>query len=163
MRCLAATAARPWPRPGLPAILWSGWTKTLIFIVVAPMVGMFVGLATMTATFWIFRRTSPARVDQLFRRLQLLSAALFSLMHGANDAQKTMGIITGVLFTAGYISDVRRAVLGRARRAPGHRPRHALGRLAHRPDDGHEDHEAGAGRRVRRGDGCGGGDPHRHA
>ncbi|AMY09832.1 Low-affinity inorganic phosphate transporter 1 [Luteitalea pratensis] len=91
-------------KAGLPAILWSGWTKTLVFIVVAPLVGMFVGLATMTATFWIFRRTSPARVDQLFRKLQLLSAALFSLMHGANDAQKTMGIITGVLFTAGYIS-----------------------------------------------------------
>ena len=91
-------------KSGLPAILWSGWTKTLVFIVVAPMVGLFVGLATMTATFWIFRKTSPARVDQLFRKLQLLSAALFSLMHGANDAQKTMGIITGVLFTAGYIS-----------------------------------------------------------
>jgi PiT family inorganic phosphate transporter len=91
-------------KAGLAAILWSGWTKTIVFIVVAPMVGLFVGLATMTATFWIFRRTSPARVDQLFRRLQLLSAALFSLMHGANDAQKTMGIITGVLFTAGYIS-----------------------------------------------------------
>ena len=57
----------------------------------------------MTATFWIFRRMPPARVDQLFRRLQLLSAAGFSLMHGANDAQKTMGIIAGVLFTAGYI------------------------------------------------------------
>ncbi|BCS32921.1 inorganic phosphate transporter [Luteitalea sp. TBR-22] len=91
-------------KAGLPAIIWSGWTKTLIFIVIAPTVGLMVGLGTMTATFWIFRRTAPARVDALFRRLQLLSAALFSLMHGANDAQKTMGIITGVLFTAGYIS-----------------------------------------------------------
>jgi PiT family inorganic phosphate transporter len=90
-------------KAGLPAIIWSGWTKTLVFIVVAPMVGMFVGLATMTATFWLFRRTAPAKVDHLFRKLQLLSAALFSLMHGANDAQKTMGIIAGVLFTAGYI------------------------------------------------------------
>lgn len=90
-------------KAGLPAIIWSGWTKTLIFIVVAPLVGMAVGLTTMTATFWLFRKTAPARVDNLFRRLQLLSAALFSLMHGANDAQKTMGIITGVLFTAGYI------------------------------------------------------------
>ena len=90
-------------KAGFAAIIWSGWTKTLIFIVVAPVVGMFVGLATMTATFWIFRKTAPARVDLLFRRLQLLSAALFSLMHGANDAQKTMGIITGVLVTAGYL------------------------------------------------------------
>jgi len=92
-------------KAGLPAIIWSGWTKTLIFIVVAPMVGMFVGLATMTATVWVFRGTGPAKVDHLFRRLQLVSAALFSLMHGANDAQKTMGIIAGVLFTAGYIQE----------------------------------------------------------
>ncbi len=90
-------------KAGLPAIIWSGWAKTLIFIVVAPVVGLCVGLATMTATFWLFRRSAPARVDMLFRRLQLLSAALFSLMHGANDAQKTMGIITGVLVTAGYL------------------------------------------------------------
>jgi PiT family inorganic phosphate transporter len=90
-------------KAGLPAIIWSGWTKTLIFIVVAPTVGLLVGLGTMTATFWLFRKTAPARVDALFRRLQLLSAALFSLMHGANDAQKTMGIITGVLVTAGYL------------------------------------------------------------
>jgi len=90
-------------KAGLPAILWSGWTKTLVFIVVAPMVGLGIGLATMTATFWIFRKSAPARVDMLFRRLQLLSAAMFSLMHGANDAQKTMGIITGVLVTAGYL------------------------------------------------------------
>jgi PiT family inorganic phosphate transporter len=90
-------------KAGLSALIWSGWTKTLVFIVVAPLVGLVVGLTTMTATFWTFRRTAPGRVDWLFRRLQLLSAALFSLMHGANDAQKTMGIITGVLFTAGYL------------------------------------------------------------
>jgi PiT family inorganic phosphate transporter len=90
-------------KAGFAAILWSGWTKTLVFIVVAPLIGLLIGLFTMTATFWIFRKASPARVDALFRRLQLLSAALFSLMHGANDAQKTMGIITGVLVTAGYL------------------------------------------------------------
>lgn len=90
-------------KAGFAAILWSGWTKTLIFIVVAPLIGLAVGLFTMTSTFWIFRKAAPARVDSLFRRLQLLSAALFSLMHGANDAQKTMGIITGVLVTGGYL------------------------------------------------------------
>src|SRR4026209_1874489 len=58
----------------------------------------------MVALFWIFRQTTPARVDRWFRRLQLVSAAAFSLMHGANDAQKTMGIIAGVLFTAGYLA-----------------------------------------------------------
>jgi PiT family inorganic phosphate transporter len=90
-------------KAGLAAVIWAGWTKTLIFIVVAPLVGMTIGLLTMTSTFWLFQKTAPGRVDSLFRRLQLLSAGLFSLMHGANDAQKTMGIITGVLFTAGYL------------------------------------------------------------
>ena len=92
----------------------------------------------MTAIFWIFRRTPPARVDRWFRRLQLVSAAAFSLMHGANDAQKTMGIIAGVLFTAGYQS--RRSTIPFwvvHRRARGDRPRHAVGRLAHHPHDGH--------------------------
>ena len=84
-------------------IILSGWTKTLIFIVLSPMIGLFAGLTLMTATLWIFRRAIPLRVDKLFRRLQLVSAALFSLSHGANDAQKTMGIITGVLVTAGYL------------------------------------------------------------
>jgi PiT family inorganic phosphate transporter len=91
-------------KAGFGAIIASGWTKTLIFIVVAPMVGLTVGLLLMTSIFWIFRHTSPTRVDRWFRRLQLTSAAAFSLMHGANDAQKTMGIITGALFTGGYIA-----------------------------------------------------------
>lgn len=84
-------------------IIPSGWTKTLIFIVVSPLIGLAGGLSLMTATFWVFRKFAPQRVDKWFRRLQLVSAALFSLSHGANDAQKTMGIIAGVLFTAGYI------------------------------------------------------------
>jgi PiT family inorganic phosphate transporter len=89
---------------GFGAIIPSGWTKTLIFIVVAPSIGLAVGLLTMTALYWIFRRTPPGRVDGWFRRLQLVSAAAYSLMHGANDAQKTMGIITGVLVTGGFLS-----------------------------------------------------------
>ncbi len=88
----------------LSVIIPSGWTKTLIFIVVSPLIGMLAGLTLMTATLWIFRAFVPQRVDKWFRRLQLVSAALFSLSHGTNDAQKTMGIIAGVLFTAGYIS-----------------------------------------------------------
>jgi inorganic phosphate transporter, PiT family len=90
-------------KAGFGAVIWSGWTKTLVFIVVAPALGLIVGLGMMTATYWVFRHASPARVDKLFRRMQLLSAAAFSLMHGANDAQKTMGIIAGALFTAGYL------------------------------------------------------------
>lgn len=87
----------------LSVIIPSGWTKTLIFIIVSPLLGMLAGLLLMTATFWAFRRSTPKRVDKWFRRLQLVSAALFSLSHGTNDAQKTMGIIAGVLLTAGYI------------------------------------------------------------
>src|SRR5687768_7422826 len=91
-------------KAGFGAIIASGWTKTLIFIVVAPMIGLVVGLILMTSIFWIFRDTTPKRVDRWFRRMQLASAAAFSLMHGANDAQKTMGIITGALVTGGYLA-----------------------------------------------------------
>ena len=80
-----------------------GWAKTLSFVVISPAVGLASGLLLMVAIYWLFQRTPPARVDHWFRRLQLVSAALFSLNHGANDAQKTMGIITTVLVTAGYL------------------------------------------------------------
>src|SRR3954470_9204842 len=90
-------------KAGFAAIIPSGWTKTLIFIVLSPVIGLIAGLTLMTAILWIFRWTPPSRVDRWFRRLQLISAAFFSLTHGANDAQKTMGIVAGVLFAAGYI------------------------------------------------------------
>ena len=90
-------------KAGWAAIVPSGWTKTIIFIFLSPLIGLVAGLLLMTAIFWIFRWTPPSRVDRWFRRLQLLSAAFFSLNHGANDAQKTMGIIAGVLYAAGYI------------------------------------------------------------
>lgn len=90
---------------GTGAILWSGWTKTLIFIVVAPTLGMTLGLILMIATTWAVRRLTPGKVDHVFRRLQFVSAAVYSLGHGTNDAQKTMGIIAGVLLTSGYIKE----------------------------------------------------------
>ncbi|MBI2213511.1 MAG: inorganic phosphate transporter, partial [Acidobacteria bacterium] len=90
-------------KAGFGAIVTSGWTKTLIFIVLSPLIGLVLGLGLMFIILWLFHRTSPGRVNYWFRKLQLVSAALFSLNHGANDAQKTMGIITGVLLTAGYI------------------------------------------------------------
>jgi PiT family inorganic phosphate transporter len=90
-------------KAGWVAVVPTGWTKTLLFIVLSPLIGMVLGLLLMTAILWIFRWTPPSRVDRWFRRLQLVSAAFFSLNHGANDAQKTMGIIAGVLFAAGYI------------------------------------------------------------
>jgi inorganic phosphate transporter, PiT family len=74
-----------------------GWIKTLSFIFISPLVGMLLGLTFMTILFWICRNKAPDRVDKVFRRLQLLSAAFFSLGHGGNDAQKTMGVIAAVL------------------------------------------------------------------
>ncbi len=90
-------------KAGMGVIIASGWTKTLVFIVVSPMIGLVAGLLLMTAIYWLFHGTAPTRVDNSFRRLQLLSAAFFSLTHGGNDAQKTLGIIAQVLFTAHYI------------------------------------------------------------
>jgi inorganic phosphate transporter, PiT family len=90
-------------KAGFGAIIPAGWTKTLIFMVLAPAIGLGVGLCVMTTIYWVCRNAVPSRVERWFRRLQLVSAACFSLMHGANDAQKTMGIIAGVLFTAGYL------------------------------------------------------------
>ena len=90
-------------KAGVSAIIFSGWTKTLIFIFLSPIIGLAAGLSLMTAIYWIFRGFPPSRVDKWFRRLQLVSAAFFSLNHGANDAQKTMGIITTILLAAGYI------------------------------------------------------------
>src|SRR3989454_12077892 len=92
---------------GWHVIIPSGWTKTLLFIVLSPVIGMMLGLFFMTMIQWLFRDTAPSRVDRYFRRLQLVSAALFSLGHGTNDAQKTMGIIAGVLYKTGYLTSFR--------------------------------------------------------
>jgi PiT family inorganic phosphate transporter len=91
-------------KAGFAAIIVSGWTKTIIFIVVAPLIGLMVGLLLMSGIYWTFKDTPPTRVARGFRFMQLFSAAAYSLMHGANDAQKTMGIITGALVTGGYLS-----------------------------------------------------------
>ncbi len=92
---------------GFKAIVFAGWAKTLIFIVVAPILGMALAYLLMIIVYWSFRKSTPYSMDLWFRRLQLLSAALFSYAHGANDAQKTMGIIAGVLVAAGYLDRFR--------------------------------------------------------
>jgi PiT family inorganic phosphate transporter len=89
---------------GMVALIPSGWTKTLIFIVLAPGLGFALGYILMIAVYWICRNTAPSRVDQYFRKLQLVSAAAYSLGHGGNDAQKTMGIIAGALYAGGFLS-----------------------------------------------------------
>jgi inorganic phosphate transporter, PiT family len=92
-------------KAGWASLIAAGWTKTLVFIVLSPVIGMSLALIISVVTQWIFRNFRPARVDRWFRRLQLISAAAYSLGHGTNDAQKTMGIIAGVLFTAGYLQE----------------------------------------------------------
>ena len=81
-----------------------GWIKTVIFIVASPLIGLTLGFFSMVAVHWIFRRIAPSRVDRIFRRGQLFSAAAYSLGHGGNDAQKTMGIITAVLVAGGLMT-----------------------------------------------------------
>ena len=88
---------------GPRAILMPGLTKTAAFIVVAPFMGMFLAWSITIATSWLLRNAAPGPVDRLFRRLQLISAAAYSLGHGGNDAQKTMGVISLLLFTTGTI------------------------------------------------------------
>ncbi|HKI24686.1 MAG TPA: inorganic phosphate transporter [Candidatus Sulfotelmatobacter sp.] len=85
-------------------IITAGWYKTLVFIVIAPVIGLVLAFLFMTAVFWILRSKPPQRIDAWFRRLQLLSAAAYSLGHGGNDAQKTMGIVASALFSAKILS-----------------------------------------------------------
>jgi PiT family inorganic phosphate transporter len=90
-------------RVGFSSIIWSGWIKTLIFIVVAPMLGMVLGFGMMMLLMWMFHKHPSSKINGVFRKLQLVSAAFYSLGHGANDAQKTMGIITILLINAQLI------------------------------------------------------------
>jgi PiT family inorganic phosphate transporter len=91
-------------RSGFQVIIAEGWYKTLIFIVVAPIMGLVLGFAFMVAVFWLLRNKAPQRIDAWFRKLQLLSAAAYSLGHGGNDAQKTMGIVASALYGAKYMT-----------------------------------------------------------
>ena len=91
-------------RSSLGVIISSGWYKTLLFIVVAPVLGMVLGLVFMTSVYRIFQRRPPRQIDKWFRKAQLFSAACYSLGHGGNDAQKTMGVVAGALYTAGFMS-----------------------------------------------------------
>ena len=86
-------------KAGFGVLVPGGWIKTISFILIAPLLGWLLGSINMVALYWIFRKKNPADVDHLFRKGQLFSAGIYSLGHGTNDAQKTMGIIAGVLFT----------------------------------------------------------------
>ena len=88
---------------GFRALIWGGWTKPVLFILLSPVIGMLVGLLVTVMTTWLVRTQRPRNVDRWFRRLQLVSAAGYSLGHGTNDAQKGMGIITATMVAGGMM------------------------------------------------------------
>ena len=146
-------------KAGFSVIIVSGWVKTLAFIVIAPFLGWVLGSVFIIADFLDVPQQTPTSVDHIFRRGQLVSAGLYSLGHGTNDAQKTMGIIASLLFTVpAYRHLVSHAsgdltipfwivLMAHAAIALGT----LSGRLAHRPHHGQQDHQAGAdGRLCRR-------------
>jgi inorganic phosphate transporter, PiT family len=90
-------------KSGLAALIPGGWTVPILFIFLSPIIGMLIGMAVTILTSWIVRNQRPLKVDRWFRRLQLLSAAGYSLGHGTNDAQKGMGIITAALVAGGLL------------------------------------------------------------
>jgi len=90
-------------KTGPTALVYSGIFKIILFIFISPVVGLCLGLGFGVIVHRFFRRSTPSRVDHIFRKGQLISAAMFSLGHGGNDAQKTMGIIAGLLFSAGLL------------------------------------------------------------
>jgi PiT family inorganic phosphate transporter len=94
-------------RSGLGAIIAEGWYKTLVFIVLAPAIGLFLGFVLKVMTMWIIYKQRPAVVNKWSRVLQIFSAALYSLGHGGNDAQKTMGVITSLLLAGGLIHEFK--------------------------------------------------------
>ena len=94
-----------WAKGGMAVLGTQKILTTAAFIIVSPLVGMLVSGAMTTALAWALRRRTPGKIDMWFRRMQLLSAAAFSISHGGNDAQKTMGIITVLLFSQGYLGD----------------------------------------------------------
>ncbi|MDD5568431.1 MAG: inorganic phosphate transporter [Candidatus Omnitrophica bacterium] len=90
-------------KAGSGSLVWSGIIKTVSFIFISPIVGLILGLFLGILVYWIFSKSVPVKVDHIFRKGQLLSAALYSMGHGGNDAQKTMGIIASLLFSAGFL------------------------------------------------------------
>ncbi|MCX5705691.1 MAG: inorganic phosphate transporter [Candidatus Omnitrophica bacterium] len=92
-------------KAGPRALVWKGIVKTVSFIFISPVAGLLLGLGIGIGVYWIFRKSTPSKVDHIFRKGQLVSAAFYSMGHGGNDAQKTMGIIASLLFSAGLLGD----------------------------------------------------------
>ena len=142
-------------KAGFGVVIVSGWIKIWLFIVLAPILGLVLGNLFMVVDHWICPQEAAPGHQSLVRRMQLVSAALYSLGHGGNDAQKTMGIIASLLFSFRPMKETSTSPSGSSFLPRGHRPGDHVRRLAHRQDHGPEDRQAQARRRVLRGDGCG--------
>ena len=143
-------------KAGFSAVVWWGTLKTVAAIVWSPLLGFMLALFLWLLLAWLLMGSTPLAVDRKFRVLQLCSAALYSIGHGANDAQKTMGIIASLLFANGLLgSRLLRSDLGGPVLPGGDGARHARRWLAHRQDHGIKDHATKAGARVLRRDGRG--------
>lgn len=92
-------------KAGPGSLMWKGILKTVSFIFISPVLGLLLGLGFGILVYWLFRNAAPSQVDHIFRKGQLVSAAFYSMGHGGNDAQKTMGIITSLLFSAGLLGE----------------------------------------------------------
>lgn len=92
-------------KAGTKSLVWKGIAKTVAFIFISPVLGLVLGLGFGILVYWVFRKSTPSKVDHVFRKGQLVSAAFYSIGHGGNDAQKTMGIIASLLFSAGLLGD----------------------------------------------------------
>jgi PiT family inorganic phosphate transporter len=92
-------------KAGTKPLVWQGILKTITFIFVSPILGLILGWGFGILVYWLFRKRAPLKVDHIFRKGQLLSAAFYSMGHGGNDAQKTMGIIASLLFSAGLLGE----------------------------------------------------------
>ena len=140
---------------GVPSIQWIGLNDTLIAIVLSPMLGLILTMAIMLVTSWLGLRASARGAERMFRGLHLVSAGAYSLGHGLNDAQKTMGVISVLLYSPASVRRIPRARLGRPELLHRDGSRYAERRVAHHRDDGHPHHQAvaapgllGVGRRV---------------
>ena len=130
-------------KAGIHAVVWSGVGKTVAAIFLSPGLGLLLALFLMLMVSWIFVRSAPYGVDNLFRRIQFVSASCYALGHGGNDAQKTMGIIAVLLYSQGSLGRaILRPVLGGDRVPDRDGGRDAGRRLAHRQNHGLEDHAA---------------------
>jgi hypothetical protein len=141
-------------KAGTGSLVWAGIGKVVAFILIAPLLGFILGGTLMVIVSWLSNRSTPRKVDKSFRRLQLVSAAFYSLGHGGNDAQKTIGIIWMLLLAAG-ISQTGDSVpiMGGVFLLRGDGPGHDVRRLAHRQDHGAAHYQVAPGRRFLRRDG----------